>query len=79
MLVSVCAAKDCYTYVYVVLFINTLVSHSYSHLIVSLISLCRYLLAKLLAELLHTPLILENSEGNRSKIPILFFARICMK
>ena len=27
----------------------------------------------------HTPLILENSEGNRSKIPILFFARICMK
>ena len=28
---------------------------------------------------LHTPLVLENSEGNRSKIPILFFARICMK
>ena len=27
----------------------------------------------------HTPLILENSEGNRSKIPILIFARICMK
>ena len=27
----------------------------------------------------HTPLILENSEGNRFKIPILFFARICMK
>ena len=26
-----------------------------------------------------TPLILENSEGNISKIPILFFARICMK
>ena len=27
----------------------------------------------------HTPLVLENSEGNRSKIPILVFARICMK
>ena len=27
----------------------------------------------------NTPLVLKNSEGNRSKIPILFFARICMK
>ena len=26
-----------------------------------------------------TPLMLESSEGNRSKIPILLFARICMK
>ena len=29
--------------------------------------------------LYYTPLILENSEGNRSKIPILFLARICIK
>ena len=34
---------------------------------------------RILSNVSDTPLILENSEGNRSKIPILFFARICMK